>query len=98
MTARETGPGLRGETRPGQKAAVLTPVGRAVLEEAVVVGVVAFAPAAFGVVAGLLRQQRRLFGVEVDRAFAVGVVFRLIQDVHGVERSRGVRGVRSRSM
>jgi hypothetical protein len=25
-------------------------------------------------------------------------VFRLIQDVHGVERSRGVRGVRASSM
>ena len=71
---------------------------RAVLEESVIVGVVEIAPAALGVVAGLLGQQRRFVGVEVDRAFAVGVVFRLIQDVHGVERSRGVRGARASSM
>jgi hypothetical protein len=71
----------RDRVSPGR--AVLGPVGRSVLEEAVVVGVVAVAPAALCVVAGLLWQERRIVGVEIDRALAIGVAIRLIQDVHG---------------
>jgi hypothetical protein len=56
---------------------------RAILEEAVVVGVVALAPAAFRVVEGLIGEQRRLFGLEIDRAFVIGVVMGLVHDVHG---------------
>ena len=56
-----------------------------VLEEPVVVGRFALAPAAFGVVTRLLRQQRSLFGVEIDGAFAIRVVFWLVQVVHGTK-------------
>ena len=59
------------------------PVGRTVLKQAVVIGVSALAPAAFGVVAGLLGQEGAVFGVEVNRALGVGVALGLIQDVHG---------------
>lgn len=58
-------------------------MGRPVLQEPVVVGVFALPPPCSGVVACLLRQERSFFGVEVDRAFAVSVALRLIQDVHG---------------
>jgi hypothetical protein len=73
-------------------------VGRAVLEEAVVVGVFPLAPAAFGVVAGLLGEEWGLFRVEVDRALGVGVALGLIQDVHGQSVGRGVLGGRPPSM
>jgi hypothetical protein len=59
------------------------PVRRPILQEAIVVGVFAFSPPSSGVVAGLLRQERGFFGVEVDRALAVGVPLGPIQDVHG---------------
>jgi hypothetical protein len=74
------------------------PVRRPVLQEAVVVGVFALPPSSPGVVAGLLGQKRGFFGVEIDRAFAVGVALGPIQDVHGVSVSRAVRGVRPASM
>ena len=60
-------------------------MGRAVLPEALVVGVAALAPAALGVIAGLVGQECRLFRLEVDLAFRVVVALRLIQDVHGYE-------------
>ena len=71
----------------GGARAASVPVGRAVLEQAVVVRGLGFAPAALGVVAGLLREQRRLLGVEVDGALGVGVALWLIQDVHGTRVS-----------
>jgi hypothetical protein len=57
-------------------------VRRAVVEEAVVVGVVGLAPAALGVVAGLVGQHGRLFRLEVDLALGVVIAFGLVQDVH----------------
>jgi hypothetical protein len=60
-------------------------VGRAVLEEAAVVRVGGFAPASFGVVTSLVREDGDLFRFEIHGALAVGVVFWLVQDVHGLE-------------
>jgi hypothetical protein len=57
----------------------------ALLEQTVVIGVVTPAPAAFRVVTGLFRQQRRLFRLEVDAPIAVRLAFGLIHDVHGYE-------------
>ena len=62
-----------------------SPVRRTVLEQTIVVRGLGFAPAALGVVAGLVRKQRSLFGVEVNDAFGVGVALWLIQNVHGYE-------------
>ena len=58
---------------------------RAVLQEALVVGVLALAPTPGGVVAGLVGQQGRFLRLEVDLTFGVVVALRLIQDVHGFE-------------
>jgi hypothetical protein len=57
-------------------------VRRAVLQEAVVIRVRAFAPAAFGVVAGLFGKQRALLRLEVNGAFAVGIALGIVEDVH----------------
>jgi hypothetical protein len=57
-------------------------VRRPVLQEAVVVRVCGFAPTAFGVVAGLLGEQRALLRLEVNGAVAVGVALGIVEDVH----------------
>src|SRR3954469_6295461 len=91
-TAVECSRRLRlGRDRSGQPAPaardrtcmVSGPVRRAVVQQAVVVGAGTFAPAAFGVVAGLLGQQGSLFRLEVDLALGVVVAFGFgfIQDV-----------------
>jgi hypothetical protein len=56
-----------------------------VLEETVVVRVVVLAPPAFRVVAGLFGEQRRLLGLEIDGAVAIGVAVGFVHDVHGDE-------------
>jgi hypothetical protein len=66
----------------GRLRAGSAPVGRTVVEETVVVGVVGLAPAAIGVVAGLVGQHNRLFRLEVDLALGVVIAFGLVQDVH----------------
>ncbi|PWK32891.1 hypothetical protein BC793_129127 [Actinoplanes xinjiangensis] len=40
------------------------------------------APAALGVVSGLLGQHRSLFGLEIDLTLGVVVTLRVVQDVH----------------
>jgi hypothetical protein len=57
-------------------------VRRAVFQETVVVGVRAFAPPVFGVVAGLLGKQRALLRLEINRPVAVGVTLGIVEDVH----------------
>jgi hypothetical protein len=57
----------------------------AVVEQAVVIGVVVPAPAPFRVVPGLLGQQGCLFRLELDGSVTVRVVFRIVHDVHGYE-------------
>jgi hypothetical protein len=57
-------------------------VRRTVFQKAVVVGVCALAPTAFGVVEGLLGEQRALLRLEVNGAVAVGVAFGVVEDVH----------------
>jgi len=60
-------------------------VRRPVLQEAIVVVVLALAPAQLGVVAGLVGKDHRLLRLEVDLALGIVVAFGLIQDVHGYE-------------
>lgn len=57
-------------------------MGRAVLEQPVVVFRLRVSPATVGVVAGLLRQQRRLVDIEVDGAIVVGRLGPIVQRVH----------------
>lgn len=58
---------------------------RPVLQEPLVVGVTALAPAPLGVVTGLIRQDDGLLRFEIDLAFGVVVTLWLIQDVHAYE-------------
>jgi hypothetical protein len=75
-------------------------VRRAVFEQAVVVGVgAADAPAQLGVVAGLVRQERRRFlGLEVHSPLGVGITFRLVEDVHPMRVGRVACSVRTPGM
>jgi hypothetical protein len=57
-------------------------VWRAVLQETLVIVGVALPPSPLRVIAGLLRQNRGLFRLEVDLSFGVVVAIGLIHDAH----------------
>jgi hypothetical protein len=64
----------------------LVPVGWAVLQQPVIVGIRPFTPPAIGVVAGLIRQHRKAVLIEVDQA--VRIFTQVFRPVHAKQRTQ----------